>query len=114
MLDFLLGCLPTYEDLDMETRITVASQMFLGLVAVYRDAAVINPAIFAQQALHMADHLIAAEAKPVEGGPAAMPAASSALERDQIRQILESNGDLLEFLRAANVASAGPGSNTLH
>lgn len=98
----------------MQTRITVASQMLLGLIAVYRDAAIISPAIFAQQALHMADHLIAAEARPVEGGPAATPATPSPLERGQIRQVLEENEAILEFLRATNATSPGLGNNLLH
>ncbi len=98
----------------METRVIVASHMFLGLVVVYRDAAVINPDIFAQRALHMADHLLAAEAKTVPGSTAATPAAAAALEREQIRQILEGNEDVIAFLRAANATNAGPGGSSLH
>ena len=40
-------------------RIAVASQLFHGLLIVYRDSVVENPALLAEQALCLADNLLA-------------------------------------------------------
>ncbi len=45
----------------MQTRITVATQMFHGLLLIYKDRVVSHPAVFARQALRLADELLSSE-----------------------------------------------------
>lgn len=98
----------------MQTRLTVATQIFLGMQVVYKDSVVLNTMIFARKAMQMADALIAAEALPVSSGITSMPAASSPLELDQARSIAQDNEDLIAILRASNGLNQNPASNFLH
>lgn len=98
----------------MQTRLTVATQIFLGMQVVYKDSVVLNTTTFARKAMQMADALIAAEALPVSSGITSVPAASSPLELDQARSIAQDNEDLIAILRASNELNQNPGSNLLH
>lgn len=98
----------------MQTRLTVATQIFLGMQVVYKDSVVLNTTTFARKAMQMADALIAADALPVSSGITSVPAASSPLELDQARSIAQDNEELMAILRASNELSQGPGSSLLH
>lgn len=98
----------------MHTRIEVATQIYLGLMVIYRDAVVLDSPLFAQQAIKMASELLAQESRNDTVGPAAMPATASPLERDQARQIVEDNQDLIAILKAASNASQRPEGSSLH
>lgn len=98
----------------MQTRLTVATQIFLGMQVVYKDSVVLNTTTFALKAMQMADALIAAEGLPVSRGITSVPAASSPLELDQARSIAQDNEDLIAILRASNELNQNPGSNLLH
>lgn len=78
-------------------RITVASRMFHGLLIVYRDSVVENPSLFAQQALSLADSLLAGDMDRASTGSDGSPTqASSMRSQDDI--------DLAELIVAQNDA----------
>lgn len=111
---FLIGCAPFDLEISMQTRLNVATQIFLGMTVVYKDSVVLNTTTFALKAIQMADALIAAEGLPVSADIPAMPAASSPLESDQARDIARDSEELMAILRASNELSQGPGSSLLH
>lgn len=103
----------------MPIRIAVASQMFHGLLVVYRDSVVENPALFAQQALSLADSLLAGDADRASKGSGGSPTQASSLRSqddiDLARLIVAKNDGLLceiERLRDGKT-TAGEG-RTIH
>lgn len=98
----------------MQTRLNIATQIFLGMTVVYKDSVVLNTSTFAIKAIQMADALIAAESRPVSADVPAMPAASLPLELDQVLNISKDSEDLMTILRASNELNQGPGSSLLH
>ena len=80
-------------------RITVASRMFHGLLVVYRDSVVENPALFAQQALSLADSLLAGDTDRASTGSDGSPTQASSLRSqddiDLAELIVRQNEELL-------------------
>lgn len=103
----------------MHNLITVATQMFHGLLVVYQDSVVENPDEFARKALHLADRLLAGAAQSKYAGANNPPPQSCQRTpqevAEQIALIISSNEELLSQLRALN-RSQGPrrDDRTLH
>lgn len=100
-------------------RITVASRMFHGLLIVYRDSVVENPSLFAQQALSLADSLLAGDTDRASTGSNGSPTqASSMRSQDDIdlaKLIVAQNDGLLCEIRSRRGGKASAGqSPTIH
>ena len=100
-------------------RIAVASQMFHGLLIVYRDSVIENPAQFAQQALSLADSLLAGDADSASTGSGGSPIQASCLQsQDDIvlaKLIVAQNDALLCEIRSRRGGKGSVGQGpTIH
>lgn len=100
-------------------RISVASQMFHGLLIVYRDNVVENPALFAQQALSLADSLLAGDADRATQGSDGSPTQATPLrsqdDLDLAKLIVAQNDALLCHIKNSRGAKASVGPTpTIH
>lgn len=100
-------------------RIAVASQMFHGLLIVYRDSVVENPALFAQQALSLADSLLAGDAdRPTQGSDGSPTQATPLRSQDDLdlaKLIVAQNDALLCAIRGRRGGKASASQTpTIH
>lgn len=93
-----------------QQRLRVASEIFHGLIVVYRDAVVFDPETYAEEALRMADSLIAASGRGPRPAGTNSPATSAAFESAAMRNLTRDNERLIRILRAASER----GGQTLH
>lgn len=100
-------------------RIAFASQMFHGLLIVYRDSVIQNTTQFSQQALSLADSLLAGDADSAPTGSGGSPIQPSSLHSqgdiDLAKLIVAQNDALLCEIRSRRGGKASVGqSPTIH